>query len=144
MSTERVELPTWESVSLLRSQSVGRVCVVDHGYPIALPVNFQLIGPDHALQLVIRTGPDTLVGRYEGSASLEVDSIDEASRTAWSVIVRGSLRHVSGAHGLPDSGPWLEGRHHWMVLSATAVTGRRFVAHQGTDGFTVDWQMRKG
>ncbi len=143
MSTERVEVPAWESLSLIRSQNVGRICVVDHGFPIALPVNFKTIGPDDACQLVIRTGPATIIGRYEGPASLEVDSVDENAREAWSVIVRGTLRHVTGAHGLPDSGPWLEGRHHWMVLTVTAITGRRFVAHPGTEGFSVDWQIRR-
>jgi hypothetical protein len=29
-----------------------------------------------------------------------------------------------------------------MVLTAAAVTGRRFVGSQGTDGFSVDWQIR--
>ncbi|MCX6519083.1 MAG: pyridoxamine 5'-phosphate oxidase family protein [Actinobacteria bacterium] len=144
MSTERFELPGWESVSLLRSQHIGRVCVLDHGFPLALPVNFLVIGPDEACQVVMRTGPQTLIGRYEGPASFEVDQVDESARQAWSVIVRGSLRHVTGAHGLPDPGPWLDGRHHWMVLTAAAVTGRRFVGSQGTDGFSVDWQIRTG
>jgi uncharacterized protein len=144
MSAERFELPTWESVSLLRSQRIGRMCVLDHGYPLALPVNVQVIGPDDACQVVMRTGPHTLLGRYAGPASFEVDSVDEVARQAWSVIVRGTLRHVTGAHGLPDPGPWLDGRHHWMVLTATAVTGRRFVGVSGTDGFSVDWQIRTG
>ncbi len=142
MSAERFELPGWESVSLLRSQHIGRVCVLDHGFPLALPVNFLVIGPDDACQVVIRTGPQTLIGRYEGPASLEVDQVDESAREAWSVIVRGTLRHVTGAHGLPDPGPWLAGRHHWMVLTGSSVTGRRFVGNQGTDGFSVDWQIR--
>lgn len=141
MSAERVELPTWESLSLLRSQQVGRMCVVDHGFPLALPLNYKVIGPDDACQVVVRTGPQTIIGRSEGPASLEVDVVDDEARVAWSVIVRGQLRHVSGAHGLPDPGPWLDGRHHWMVLTSTAVTGRRFVGVPGADVFSVDWQL---
>jgi uncharacterized protein len=141
MSTERFELPTWECLTLMRQQHIGRVCVIDHDFPIALPVNFQVIGPDDASQLVLRTGPQSILGRYEGPASFEVDSVDEATREAWSVIVRGNLRHVTGAHGLPDPGPWLDGRHHWMVLTSSAVTGRRFVGQPGTEGFAVDWQI---
>jgi hypothetical protein len=142
MSTERFELPTWESLSLLRSRQVGRLCVVDHGFPVALPINYVVLAADDPCQVVVRTGPQTIVGRSEGPASLEVDQVDEVAREAWSVIVRGSLRHVTGAHGLPDPGPWLDGRHHWMVLTASAVSGRRFVGRPGTDVFSVEWKLK--
>jgi Pyridoxamine 5'-phosphate oxidase len=142
MGTERFELQAWESASLIRSQHVGRACIVDHGCPIAFPVSYQLVGADDALQVVVRTAPQTLLGRYEGPASLEVDMIDEVAREAWSVIVRGNLRHVTGAHGLPDPGPWMDNRHHWMVLTASSLSGRRFAGVPSADGYSVDWEMR--
>ena len=139
---ERFELQAWECGTLLRSQHVGRMCVIDHGYPLALPVNYRTIGDDGVMQIVIRTAPGTLLGRYEGLASLEVDVVDEVARAAWSVIVRGTLRHVSGAHGLPDPEPWLTiDRHHWMVLAPSAMSGRRFADKPGDDGFSVEWEL---
>ena len=145
MGMERFELQAWECDALLRSQHIGRMCVIDHGYPLALPVNYRPVGRDTDGQVVIRTAPGTLLGRYEGPASLEVDVVDEAARTAWSVIVRGSLRHVTGAHGLPDPEPWLTvDRHHWMLLAPVAISGRRFVGTTGEDGFTVEWELAGG
>lgn len=142
MGMERFELQAWECDSLLRSQHIGRLCVIDHGYPLALPVNYRTVGSGADSQVVVRTAPGTLLGRYDGPASFEVDDIDEAARTAWSVIVRGMLRHVSGAHELPDPEPWLTvDRHHWMVLSPVAMSGRRFVGTTGSDGFTVEWEL---
>ena len=142
MAAERFELPVWESIQLLREQQVGRMCVIDHGFPLALPVNYHVLPNDGGCSIVVRTGPGTIIGRYEGPASLEVDVIDESANSAWSVIVRGALRHVTGAHGLPDPGPWLDSRHHWMVLASTAVTGRRFVGRPTVDVFATEWQLR--
>jgi nitroimidazol reductase NimA-like FMN-containing flavoprotein (pyridoxamine 5'-phosphate oxidase superfamily) len=139
MGMERFELQAWECDSLLRSQQVGRMCIIDHGYPLALPVNYRPVGPEPSTPLVIRTAPDTLIGRYEGPASLEVDVIDEAARTAWSVIVRGALRHVTGTD-LPDPEPWFTvGRHHWMLLAPVSMTGRRFIGIPNPDGSGVEW-----
>jgi uncharacterized protein len=142
MGTNRLDMQTWESIQMLRSHGVGRVCLLDHGHPIALPVNYRLIGSEGQHQLVVRTAPNSLIGQYEGAASIEVDHIDLDTRQAWSVLVRGTLRHVVGAHGLPDPEPWLlDDRHHWMVLDVTAITGRRFVGTPSTDGVTVDWEL---
>ena len=142
---ERLELQAWECDKLLRSQQIGRMCVIDHGYPLAIPVNYRSIGPEGDAQVVVRTAPNTLIGRYEGPASLEVDVVDLVARTAWSVIVRGNLRHVTGAHGLPDPEPWLTiDRHHWMLLAPTAISGRRFAGSTGEHGFTVEWELTAG
>lgn len=144
MSVDRVQMQRWECFQLLGTEQIGRVCVVEHGYPIALPVNYRLIGTGDERQVVIRTGPDTLVGRYSGPAALEVDHIDMIAQEAWSVLVCGGLRHEPGAHGMPDPHPWIDNRHHWMVLSSAAVTGRRFTGTRSDDGFAVEWELRPG
>lgn len=144
MSTERFELQTWECLSLLRTQHIGRLCIIDHGFPLALPVNFRVVGTEGESQVVVRTAPSTLLGRYDGPASFEVDHIDEVAREAWSVILRGQLRKVSGAHGLPDPEPWLgSDRHQWLRLDATAITGRRFIGRPGDDGYAVEWELQR-
>jgi hypothetical protein len=77
-----------------------------------------------------------------GPASFEVDDIDVSSRSAWSVVLRGSIRASHANDHLPVPDPWrVDGRHAWLLLEIAAVSGRRFVAKQATDGFSVEWQF---
>ncbi len=141
MSAEHYEIPTWECLDLLRSESIGRICIIEHGYPLALPVNYRIIGTQDASTVVIRTARDTMIGRYEGLTSLEVDEITLQDGTAWSVIVRGSLRRVIGGHSLPDPMPIItEGRYQWVTLDVASISGRRFITRPADDGFSVEWQ----
>jgi hypothetical protein len=141
MTVDRFQIPRWECLSLLESEPVGRICILDRDYPIALPVNYRMVGPDDERQVVIRTGPETMLGRYSGPSSLEVDHIDLASQQAWSVLVCGRLHHEPGAHGLPDPHPWLDNRHHWVMLTPSTISGRRFVGTPSSDGYSVDWEL---
>jgi len=141
----RSEMPDWECQRLLGEATIGRLCVIDDGYPLAFPVNYQQVvsanpqgGSRHLL--VVRTSPGAALARCEGLASLETDQIDPVSRRAWSVIARGRLRRTSGIHDLPDPGPWIDdGRSQWVVLEVTATSGRRFQASTSADGYVVDW-----
>jgi nitroimidazol reductase NimA-like FMN-containing flavoprotein (pyridoxamine 5'-phosphate oxidase superfamily) len=136
------EVPAWDAVELLRSSHVGRLCVLDHGTPIALPVNFKVLGRDADLRIVVRTSPTSLVGRYEGLASIEVDHIDEARERAWSVLARGLLRHAATDPTLPDPQPWVAGdRHRWLVLEVRSISARRFTGSPSTAGFAVEWTL---
>lgn len=141
MGATQFEAPQWESVTWLESETVGRLCVLDFGYPLAFPINYRLLHDGDEYQIVFRTDPQSLVGRYEGPASLEVDRIDSARLNAWSVIVRGELRGVVGRVDLPDTSPLLtEGRNRWKVLNVNSISGRRFTSKTSADGFSVDWQ----
>lgn len=141
-SVHRADIPTWECYELLEGRDIGRICVIDQGYPVAVPINYRIVGPEASPYVVIRTAPDTMVARHSGPATLEVDHIWEAEHTAWSILVRGTLRTVNGPHDLPDPQPWiLEDRYQWMTLDITAVTGRRFVARKSRDAFAVEWQF---
>jgi hypothetical protein len=143
MTASRFELQRWECRALAESQRVGRVCIIDHGTPVALPVNIVVIGVEDAPQIVIRTAPDTLLGRSQGPASVLVDHLDLEHGDAWSVIARGTLHHVVGGHGLPDSHPLVDSdRHHWMLLDVTAWSGRRFVITSDPASTFVDWELR--
>jgi uncharacterized protein len=141
MGASRLELPRWESIDLLASETVGRLCVIDGGYPLAFPINYRVVHTADGTDIAFRTAPQTAIARYEGLAALEVDQIDSERRNAWSVIVRGTLRRVHGAHDLPDTRPLLTvGRTQWMALHVTGVSGRRFVSRPAADGFIVEWQ----
>jgi hypothetical protein len=143
MGATPYELPEWESWDLVERQPIGRLCVIDHGYPLAFPVNYRLVREGGHSRVVIRTNPRSALARCEGPASLEVDHIDPdgaSGPSAWSVIVRGTLRRVAGAHELPDTFPLVEGKFQWVVLDASAVSGRRFTARPTADLFVVEWQ----
>jgi nitroimidazol reductase NimA-like FMN-containing flavoprotein (pyridoxamine 5'-phosphate oxidase superfamily) len=139
MSTTRVELPQWESLELLGLTPVGRLCIIDHGYPLAFPLNYRLV--HDPTRVVFRTNPNSALARYEGPASLEVDHIDLLTPSAWSIIVRGTLRRVRDHSELTDTHPLVAtGRFHWIVLESVAISGRRFSAEAHDDAFSVDWQ----
>ena len=141
MGATEFEAPQWECLAWLDSETVGRLCVVDLGYPLAFPINYRLQRDGDNFRIVFRAVPLSVVGRYEGPASLEVDHIDDARLNAWSVIVRGELRGAIGEVDLPDTYPLLtEGRNRWKVLEVTAISGRRFTSTTSADGFSVDWQ----
>jgi len=141
MGATQFEAPQWESVAWLESDTVGRLCVVDFGYPLAFPINYRLLRDSENFRIVFRAAPHSVVGRYEGLASLEVDHIDDARLNAWSVIVRGELRSAVGQVDLPDTFPLLtEGRNSWKLLEVSSISGRRFTSTTSADGFSVDWQ----
>lgn len=146
MGGERYELSTWESMELLGTTGIGRLCIIDQGYPLAVPVNYRIDGDlGGAHTVVVRTAPTTLIGRYEGPASLECDEVDLIAGTAWSVIVRGNVRRVLGTHELPDPKPLLaEGRQLWLSMPVSSVSGRRFRIEPAEDEFAVEWQMVVG
>ncbi|MCU1365982.1 MAG: pyridoxamine 5-phosphate oxidase family protein [Ilumatobacteraceae bacterium] len=140
MGAERFELTNRDSIALVSQQAVGRMCIVEHGYPLAIPVSYALVADDS--RVVVRTDRDTMLGRYEGPGSLEVDCIDLEHGAAWSVILRGSIRRVVGHHELPDPKPLLsEGRHQWITLEISAISGRRFEVRTAADGFSVEWEL---
>jgi hypothetical protein len=146
MSIHRVELPAWECADLLRSRSVGRICVIDHGYPVAIPVNYEVTDTDGALQVVVRTAPETILGRYEGLGSIEVDDIplDDGTLgegTTWSVIGRGTVHRVSEANDLPDPHPIIDtSRERWITLRLSVTTGRRFTIRRDEATGNLDWK----
>jgi len=141
MGATPYELPQHECIDLANSQTVGRLCIVDHEYPLAFPVNYRLTNSDDAVSIVVRVSPRAAIGTYEGPASFEVDRIDLDRASAWSVIVRGRLRNSRGDDQLPDTFPMVtEGRYQWKVLDATAISGRRFSGRVDGGSFNVDWQ----
>ena len=136
------ELPAWECFDLLQGHGIGRLCLVDGGYPVAVPVNYRLTAAGGLTRLVVRTRPDSMVGRCRGPCALEVDEIDLERGRAWSVIARGHLQPVHGGHDLPDPAPVIGGnRDRWMVLDVDIVSGRRFALADAPDGCSVEWQI---
>jgi nitroimidazol reductase NimA-like FMN-containing flavoprotein (pyridoxamine 5'-phosphate oxidase superfamily) len=123
------ELTKGECFSLLAGQRLGRVVLVDDRGPLALPVNFVL--DQHTV--LFRTDEGTKLdaairGRPVG---FEIDGVDEATRTGWSVLVRGEATEVidrgelARVRRLPlyPRAPGVKG--HYVRIAPTSLTGRR-------------------
>ena len=130
-STPQVQnLEPHECWALLRSVSVGRLAVLVDGQPDIFPINFTVDGGT----LVFRTGAGTKLAAASGGAAvaLEADGVDADSGLAWSVVVKGPAKAITGTEGILDSAalylfPWQAGKKDTFVrVSPGTVTGRRF------------------
>lgn len=123
------ELDEAECRELLGTHGVGRIAVSDADGPVVVPVNYSVV--DGAI--VFRTAADTTPALAAGNrVAFEVDRVDEAFSSGWSVLVRGGARSVTdpGDGRRLDrearSGPWAGGaRDLWIRVEPETVTGRR-------------------
>jgi nitroimidazol reductase NimA-like FMN-containing flavoprotein (pyridoxamine 5'-phosphate oxidase superfamily) len=117
-----------ECTRLLRDGGVGRfVFNTDRG-PEAVPVNYRLLDGD----VVFRVAADTSLAAVADMelVSFEVDHVDEAMSSGWSVLVTGPVRRVSPDEfrRLEDLGiePWAGGqRSVYLRIDLRDVSGRR-------------------
>jgi uncharacterized protein len=123
------ELTKDECFSLLASQRLGRVVLVDERGPLALPINFVL--DQHTVLFRTDEGTKLDVAIRGGPVAFEIDGVDEATRTGWSVLLRGEATEVIDAAELARVRrlplyPWAPGAkgHHVRILP-TSLTGRR-------------------
>ena len=117
---------------------VGRVVFSDAALPAALPVNYVLDGEE----VVFRTRwGGRLATMVPGKVvAFEVDDIDVATRTGWSVLGVGEAyevcdpeRLVELADQLPE--PWARGRRDVVVcVPLQLLSGRRISRDAATDG----------
>lgn len=125
-----VEMGAEESLALAATVPVGRL-VFNHGDDlVVIPVNHLLEDGD----VLMRTadGSEMLAAARRGaSAVLEVDNLENWSRSGWSVLIRGRLSEVSDPAAVDRVltsrlRPWAHGeRDHVLRLPAAQVTGRR-------------------
>lgn len=111
---------------------VGRFLFDQARGPVAVPVNFRMLGGD----VVFRTAPGT--GQDAGAAqqhvSFEVDHLDEALGEGWSVLISGHAHVVTDPGELAEVSalgvePWVGGaRDTYLRLAPAVVTGRRIRA----------------
>ncbi len=114
---------------LLGQSKVGRLAVAIRNRPDIFPVNYAVDNET----IVINTAPGTklaaaVLGR---SVAFEVDLIDPETRTAWSVVVKGTAKEVTKLDELMDVEelgiekwtPSKKGRY--MRIMPDSVTGRR-------------------
>ena len=81
------ELTKQECFELLAGQQLGQVVLVDDRGPLALPVNY--VVDQHSVLFRTDEGTKLEVASRGARVAFEVDGAEEATRTGWSVLVRG-------------------------------------------------------
>ena len=124
-------IPVDECYALLAGHEVGRIGLVVGRQPLVLPVNYGMDGRT----IIVRTHPGTtLSAARHADVAFEVDDIDRAHRSGWSVLVRGLAEEVDSAHRSDlvarthavGVQPWAPGEHgNWLRITPQAVSGRR-------------------
>ncbi|WP_344444204.1 helix-turn-helix domain-containing protein [Kitasatospora nipponensis] len=117
-----------ESRDRLGSHGVGRVGLATPDGPAVVPVNYTVLGG----AIVYRTAPGTVAAAEPGSqVAFEVDQVDDALSRGWSVLVVGTVEHVTEPAAVSRlaeqaaAEPWAGGeRHLWVRIHPTRVTGR--------------------
>ena len=116
--------------SLLEGHRFGRIAVVVDGAPVIFPVNYAF----HDGRVAIRTDPGTkLAAAALGRVAFEIDGVDPAAHTGWSVLVRGtgydvtdSIDEESEELRRMDVDTWAPGaKANWVRIEPTGITGRR-------------------
>jgi uncharacterized protein len=123
------ELDDSECRRLLAEQHLGRLAVPDFGGPVIFPVNYVF---DQDL-VVFRTDPGSKLdaATEREQVAFEVDATDEATRTGWSVVVRGTLAEITDPADLARLRalplyPWAPGeKTRYVRVRPGSITGRR-------------------
>jgi nitroimidazol reductase NimA-like FMN-containing flavoprotein (pyridoxamine 5'-phosphate oxidase superfamily) len=126
---ELLELSLEACVALLRATVVGRLCFVAKEWPVAIPVNYRLVETSGRRWLAVRTRPGNLVDQAPVKVAFEIDGVDPAHRSGWSVLVRGTLHRVDADAAAFrerfDPDPWIVAeRESWLVVEPAVITGR--------------------
>ena len=133
--TRLMELGREECLRLLGAQTVGRLVVLTPaGTPVIRPVNYALDPASQSVVFRCAAGTKLVSLMRAAHAWFEIDAIDEATRTGWSVIVAGVTEAVTRSEEVRrleslalDS--WAAGPEaKWFRIRARVVSGRRIGA----------------
>jgi nitroimidazol reductase NimA-like FMN-containing flavoprotein (pyridoxamine 5'-phosphate oxidase superfamily) len=121
-----------ECLELLAAHRFGRLAVVlQGGVPVIRPVNYVFDRQSQSVVFRSARGSKFHALVQAAHAAFEIDGIDEATRTGWSVIIQGVTARVtrpSDVSRLNRLGlePWAPGpKPHWVHIRAWTVSGRR-------------------
>ena len=123
-----------ECLALLSKHRFGRLGFVSEGgWLLILPVNYVFSEPN----VIIRTAPGAKFREAPlSTVAFEIDDADSLGDWGWSVVVQGPAFDISDADDSYsqalrelDVRPFAPGtKPHWLKVSATRVSGRRFGA----------------
>lgn len=131
------ELTRSECFEFLALHDLGRLAFVDDLGPVVIPVNYVL----DRYMLVIRTdeGAKLDAARRGVKVAFEIDEMDAAGKTGWSVLVRGEAVAVSDLaelellRDLPVRPLAPGSKCHYIRVMPAVLTGRRIVASDGDE-----------
>ncbi|MGD0373509.1 MAG: pyridoxamine 5'-phosphate oxidase family protein [Streptosporangiaceae bacterium] len=119
-----------ECRAFLGTGGVGRFLFVAARGPVAVPVNYRMLGDDIAFRTDDRTSLAAAAAPRQ-PVSFEVDHLDEVLREGWSVLVSGPAHVVTDPAELDEVAslgiaPWAGGaKQTYVRISAGQVTGRQ-------------------
>ncbi len=125
---EPMDLSDKECLDRLSGEAFGRMAITTPRGPRIVPLNYSLV--DGAI--VFRTTPYGEVARFAvgNAAAFEVDHVDQATHTGWSVVAAGIVEELDA--GFTDlrqawvPRPWPGGvRNLYLKLTWCELTGRR-------------------
>ncbi|MCH5671919.1 pyridoxamine 5'-phosphate oxidase family protein [Streptomyces gilvus] len=133
------ELERPECLRLLAKVPVGRIVHTRQALPAVLPVNFTLDGDGAVL---LRTSAASELARAVDGVvvAFEVDEVDAATHSGWSVVVTGSATVVKDPaehERLTRTGPrsWVPSpREVFVRIEPELVTGRELVGGRSLYG----------
>jgi nitroimidazol reductase NimA-like FMN-containing flavoprotein (pyridoxamine 5'-phosphate oxidase superfamily) len=109
----------------LATQSIGRLAVTMDGQIEIFPVNYGLDGDG----IIFRTNAGRKVTwATSGEVAFEVDSVDEATHSGWSVVVHGTARDISrfdGPQRRAAAQPWAGHKDFLVRIAPRSISGRR-------------------
>jgi nitroimidazol reductase NimA-like FMN-containing flavoprotein (pyridoxamine 5'-phosphate oxidase superfamily) len=135
-------LSSQECFQLVATRQFGRLGVIAEHYPLIIPMNYAL---DNDV-VVVRSRPGLkLDSAQHANVTFQVDDIDAADHSGWSVLIRGQAEEVTADHSREivesthASGvqPWAPGEEfHWVRIIPHGVSGRRL-----RPGQSADWEF---
>lgn len=125
-----------ECLRLLQQGVIGRVVYTAGAMPAAQPVNYAMDGDE----IIFRTEGGTKMELAVTNAvvAFEIDEIDVATRSGWSVLAVGEAYQVSNPERLSSlqasiPPPWAAGRSVYTIaIPTTQLTGRRLQSADAT------------
>lgn len=116
-------------LELLATRSVGRLAYLARaGTPDIVPVNYAF--RDGAVLISSGSGPKLQAAGRGDVVAFEVDSLDEETRTGWSVVLVGRAERLSPARAsaMDAPEPWANGpRHSAFTIRPHRVSGRQLL-----------------
>jgi nitroimidazol reductase NimA-like FMN-containing flavoprotein (pyridoxamine 5'-phosphate oxidase superfamily) len=118
-----------ECAARLAEGGIGRFLFVTERGPVAVPVNYAMLGEDVVFRTDDRSAAAGTVGRQP--VSFDVDHFDEALREGWSVLVSGAASMLTRPEDVREAEqlgiePWAGGeRDAYVRVVPAEVSGRR-------------------
>jgi uncharacterized protein len=131
-TTDLQEISEDECLLLLGQHKLGRIALMVDDQPLIFPVNYDL----HNRIITFRSAKGTKFFCAPGSrVAFEIDGYDQSTGVGWSVLVKGlavdsttALDDVSWIARAAAPEPLAPGvKVHWLAISPTQISGRRFV-----------------